>query len=311
MKVLLTGAFKYSSKQLKDIKDLGLDVFFLEDEKDKFINSNDIDIVVCNELFLFNDINQFTNLKFIQVISSGLDRLPMKYIKSRNISISNAKGIYSVPMAEWVILKILEIYKNTSFFKTSQSRSEWVKNRKLLELNGKSIGIIGTGSVGIEVAKRAKAFGCTVVGLNTSGSHVRYFDKCIESSKLNFFLSQCDVIVITVPLTDETRNMININTLNSMKQDAVLINVSRGGIVNEFDLLEHLNNGMLKGVALDVFEQEPLPLHNPLWTHPRVLITPHNSFISDNVSNRLFELIYKNLMAFIENRPISNEVGTE
>jgi len=264
--------------------------------------------VVCNGLFQKNDISEFSNLKMIQLISAGLDRVPLGEIKRRGIKLANAKGVYSIPMAEFVILKILEIYKNSRFFEDAQKQSTWIKNRELIELNSKSVGIIGTGSIGIEIAKRAKAFGTKVIGLNTSGKDVRYFDECMVFSELYKFLNICDVIVLSLPLTDKTKNIINKITLDHMKDDAVLINVSRGGIVNESDLLNHLNKGKLRGIALDVFAEEPLPTQNPLWNHPRIIATPHNSYISDNVSNRLFELIYNNLKAFIENKTMNNEI---
>lgn len=297
----------FNNEQLHQIKNLGYEVSLWENEleplPEKLLDS---EIVVCNGLFLYNDISKFTNLKMVQLTSAGLDRVPVNEIRKRGINLRNARGVYSVPMAEWVILKILEIYKNTRFFEEAQKHSKWIKNRELFELNGKIIGIIGTGSVGVEVAKRAKAFGTTVIGLNTSGSVEDYFEKCMEASELNLFLNNCDIIVLTLPLTDTTKNMINKAALNCMKDDAVLINVSRGGIINETDLLEHLNKGKLKGVSLDVFDKEPLPIHSPLWKHPRVLATPHNSFVSDNVSNRIFNLIYDNLKSFIENKSLKN-----
>lgn len=268
----------------------------------------DFEVAVCNGLFLHNDIRKFTNLKMIQLISAGVDRVPVDEIKKRGILLCNAKDIYSVPVAEWVVLKILEIYKSTRFSENAQSRLEWVKNRNILELNKKTIGIIGTGSIGVEVAKRVKAFGCTVLGINTRGVKENYFDDCMQVDDLSILLGKADVIILTLPLTDKTKNLINKDTLPFMKEDAVLINVSRGGIINEKDLLDHLNSGKLRGVALDVFEQEPLPTSSPLWKHKRALVTPHNSFISDNTSERMFDLIYENLKAFIERKPPKNQI---
>ena len=264
--------------------------------------------MVCNGLFLHNDIKKFSKLKMVQLTSTGLEKVPIDEIKKRSIKLCNAKGIYSVPMSEWVVLKILEIYKRSRFFEDSQRRLEWVKNRDLLELDRKTIGIVGTGSVGVEVAKRVQVFGCKVIGVNTQGVKENYFDECIPVKELNTFLSKCDVIVLTLPLTDKTRNLINKETLAFMKDDAVLINVSRGGIINERDLLHHLNAGKLRGAALDVFEQEPLPTDSSLWRHQRVIATPHNSFTSDNTSSRMFDLIYGNLKAYIQKKPLKNQI---
>ena len=309
IKALLTYSYKYNDEQIYKVRKLGYDVLLCKNELEPLSSELfDCEVVVCNGLFLNNDIKKFSNIKMVQLTSSGLDRVPVDEIKKRGVLLCNAKGIFSVPMSEWVILKILEIYKCTRFFEEGQRRLEWVKNRNLLELNGKTIGIIGTGSVGVEVAKRLQAFDCTVLGLNTRGVIENYFDNCMSVKSLSLFLSNCDVIVLTLPLTNKTQKLINKDTLPFMKDDAVLINVSRGGIINEEDLLAHLNNGKLRGVALDVFEQEPLPINNSLWKHERVLATPHNSFASDNISSRMFDLIYENLKAFIENEPLKNQV---
>lgn len=291
------------------IKDLGYEITLWKNELNLLPEELlDVDVVVCNGLFLHNDISKFINLKMIQLTSAGLDRVPVNIIKEREIMLSNAKGVYSIPIAEWVILKVLEIYKNTRFFEENQRNLEWNKNRNLFELHGKTFGIIGTGNIGQEVAKRSKAFGCNVLGLNTRGSKVEYFDKCFSMDDLDIILSKSDVVVLTIPLTDKTKYLVNRGTLRLMKDNAILINVSRGGIVNEKDLFEHLQNNKLLGVALDVFNEEPLPIESPLWKHNKVLVTPHNSFVSDNISSRMFELIYENLKSFINNKPLINKV---
>jgi phosphoglycerate dehydrogenase-like enzyme len=291
------------------VKQLGYEFFMCENELEPLsCDPSQFQVTVCNSIFLNNDIKKFTNLKMIQLTSSGFDRVPVHEIKRRGIVLSNARGVYSVPIAEWVVLKILEVYKRTRFFEEAQRRLQWTKNRDLLELAAKTIGIIGTGSVGMEVAKRVQAFGCTVLGVNSRGVKEKYFDECVPTKELNSFFTKCDVIVLTLPLTDSTKNLINKDTLSFMREDAVLVNVSRGGIINEKELIDHLNEGKLRGVALDVFEQEPVPNDSLLWKHERVLATPHNSFVSDNVSVRMFDLIYQNLKAFIENRPIKNQI---
>ncbi|OME82142.1 hypothetical protein BK120_15845 [Paenibacillus sp. FSL A5-0031] len=317
MNLLLTGAYQYTDSQINQLISLGCKVVLVQDER-LSINKNalnielsDINIIVCNGLFMNNDIAQFNGLKFIQLTSAGLDKIPLNYIENHDIQLANAKGIYSIPMAEWVIVKILEIYKNTRYFEEAQRRSEWMKNRNLLELNGKIVGIIGTGSVGIEVAKRLKVFGCNVMGFDNSGNKKEYFDECKTVNELNLHVGQCDIVVLTLPLTDKSKHIINYEMLNSMKDDAVLVNVSRGGIINEEDLIAHLEKGKLRGVALDVFEMEPLEKQSILWDIPRVLITPHNSFISDNTPIRMFELIYRNIKAFKENMPLLNELKSK
>ncbi len=309
MKALLTDACRFTVQQLEQIKALGYETFTCSDEATCLSETcYGCDAIVCNRLLLFQPPERFHQAGLIQLTSSGLNNVPINKLSGRTLTLCNARGVYSVPIAEWVVLKILEIYKSTRFFEQAQRYAQWKKSREVLELAGKTIGIIGTGSIGTEVAKRLKAFDCSLLGLNSTGSDHPLFDSVHTTASLNTFLRRCDVVVLTVPMNLHTQNLLNKSTLPHMKHDAVLINVSRGGIVNEVDLLQHMNNGFLQGAALDVFGQEPLPPENPLWKHPRVLVTPHNSFVSDNINGRLFKLIFGNLKAFLQGEPVQNKV---
>lgn len=308
MKALITGAARFTPQQFEQIKSLGYDVFAcIDNAADLPEDFYGCDVLVCNRLLLFQPPEKFCRVKLIQLTGSGLDHMPLNRLV-KGVVLCNARGIYSIPIAEWVVLKLLEIYKNTRFFEQEQEQCRWTKNRELLELAGKTVGIIGTGSIGAETAKRLKAFGCNLLGLNTTGKAHPHFDKVLGIGSLNTFLSRCDAVVLALPLNPQTINLLNEKTLRYMKPDAVLINVSRGGIVNEEDLIAHLDRGLLRGVALDVFQEEPLSPESPLWRHPRVLITPHNAFVSDNINGRLFRLVYDNLKAFRKGEPVLNEV---
>lgn len=294
-KLLLTGAFKYSRVQLSDLEHLGYEIVFVQDErKPLIIEVSDIDAVVCNSLFLYNDIKEFKNLRAIQLTSAGLDRVPLDYINEKEIQLFNARGVYSIPMAEWAILKILEIYKKSRVFYKNQELHKWEKQRDILELTDKTAAIIGYGSVGTEIAKRVKAFGVNVISVDSQIKEDEYVNESILIDNLDAALVKSDIIVLTLPLTDETKHLINEKKINIMKDDAVLINVSRGGIIDETALIESLNKDKFLGVALDVFEEEPLK-ESPLWDLKQVIITPHNSFVSDKVNERLFELMLENL----------------
>jgi phosphoglycerate dehydrogenase-like enzyme len=304
MNLLLTGAFKYTKRQLDSIQGLGFDITFVQDERvslsevNQNINIAAIDAVVCNGLFLYNDITQFKSLKFIQLTSTGMDRVPLDYIKNHGIHIANARGVYSIPMAEWVVLKILEIYKNSRYFYKAQSERKWQKQRDLLELAGKTATIIGLGNVGIEIAKRLNAFGVHVIGVDNRLLDPAENDLVNELSvpnEIDRVLNKCDIVILTLPLTDQTHHMMNKYRFEVMRDSSILVNVSRGGLINETDLIEALQGNKFLGVALDVFEEEPLNQDSLLWDFDNVIITPHNSFVSDKVHERLFELIVKNL----------------
>lgn len=299
MKLLLTGAFRYTEEHLTALKSAGFEISFVQNELEKLsIDCSDFDAVVCNGLFLHNNVEDFKNLKSVQLTSAGYDRVPVSLFAKRGIALFNAKGVYNIPMAEWALLKTLEIYKNSKFFHKNQEKAIWEKNRSLLELYGKTVLIIGVGNIGQECAKRFKAFGTKVIGADIFDSKCGFVDEFFYMDSLSTALKLCDVAVLCLPLTEKTEHLINKETLSFFKKDAVLINISRGKVINEADLAEALNEGNLRGAALDVFEQEPLSPKSPLWDMDNVYLTPHNSFVSDAVSERLFDLIFKNLTEF-------------
>lgn len=296
MKLLLTGAIEYTDSQLEILEKMGFDIKFVQDEREKIdFDVSEIEAVVCNGLFLYNDIRKFTSLKYIQLTSAGLDRVPLDYIKENNINLYNAKDVYSIPMAEWAVLKILEIYKNSNFFRKNQEKKVWEKKRDLLELTDKIVTIVGCGSVGLEVAKRLNTFGVVVYSVGRRKIESSYIDESFKLEDLDYVLSKSDIVILSIALTDDTKYLFDKKKFDVMKNDAVLINISRGAVIKESDLEEALDEGKFLGVALDVMEQEPLPRSSKLWANERVIITPHNSFVSDKCKERLFKSICNNL----------------
>jgi phosphoglycerate dehydrogenase-like enzyme len=300
MKLLLTGAFKYSQEQLNMIQSLGYEVTFVQDERVPLdIDVSEFEAVVCNSLFLYNDITRFKKLEFIQLTSAGLDRVPLDYLKEKGIKLFNAKGVYSIPMAEWVVLKILEIYKKSRKFYDNQAEHKWDKQRDLLELTDKTASIIGFGSVGYEVAKRLKAFDVKVIGVGRRKIESDLLDEYYLIEDIDQVLNKSDIVILTLPLTEETRHLIDRDKIKNMKDNSVLVNVSRGGVIDESDVIEAIQCEKFLGVALDVFDEEPLNNDSLLWDFENVIVTPHNSFVSDKVSERLICIIIKNLKTVI------------
>lgn len=299
MKLILTDNFKYKEDEIYEIKKLGYKVRLAKDnEKIKRLDSYEANVIVGKNFFLYNNIVDFKNLKMIQLTTAGLDTVPYDYIVDNNITLNNAEDTYSIPIAEWVMLNVLEIYKNNKFFRRNQRSKIWKKNLKLLELNGKNMIILGTGSIGKETAKRFKAFNTKIVGINRDGRSIDYFDETIKFEDIDKYIGDADILVSCLPKTKDTENMIDKNLMSKMKDGSVLINVSRGGIVNEEDLIYYLNRDKFRGVALDVFEKEPLKKNSSLWDFENVSISPHNSFASDNINERLYKVIYKNLKIY-------------
>ena len=295
MKLLITGAWNYTTEQLNQISSMGHSIVFMQNEKDELpCEYEEIEGVICNGLFLYHNIEKFSSLKYIQLTSAGFDRISMDYVQSHNIEIYNARGVYSIPMAEYAISGVLQLYKKARFFYENQKNKEWKKNRELLELYGKTVCIVGCGNVGSECAKRFKVFGCKVIGVDLYPRQSDAYEKMCSVNDLDNCLKNADIVVLTLPLTNETKNLMNRSRFNVMKNGSVLVNIARGAVVDEQALLNALDKNLL-GAVLDVFEEEPLSIESTIWGKENVIITPHNSFVGDGNSERLFKVILENL----------------
>ena len=294
MNLLITGAWEQAKSYIPAIQQLGHNIVFLQQEKDPLPCSAEwVEGVICNAFFLFHPIETLSNLRFIQLTSAGFDRVPMKYVQEHGIKIYNAKDVYSIPMAEHAVACALWFYRNLGTFRKNQQARIWEKQRNLIELNGKTVLIIGCGDVGKACAKAFSGMGCSVIGIDKQIQSTEYISQCNTPEALPICLQKADIIILTVCLTEETRNLISDKELSYMKDSALLINLSRGEIIHTESLLKHIPR--LAGVALDVFEEEPLTKDNPLWVFDSVLITPHNSYIGDGNAERLYQIIMKNL----------------
>lgn len=286
MNLLITGAWQQAKEYIPTIESKGHQVQFLQFEKDALPCDYEwVEGIIGNGIFLSHPIEKFVNLKYIQLTSAGFDRVPMEYVKEHGIEIHNAKGVFSIPMAEFAVAGVLELYKKMRFFYENQKKHNWEKHRGLLELFGKTVVIVGCGDVGIECAKRFRAFGCTVIGVNRTVKEKVAFDRIVPISEIDMVLRETDVVVLTVALTEETRHLMNAERLKLLKDSAILVNIARGGVIDTNALIDCLPN--LGGAVLDVFEEEPLTTDSPLWDMENVIITPHNSFVGDGNTVRL------------------------
>lgn len=292
MNVLLTGAWQGAGDNIEKIEALGHKVKFMQFEKDELPCEYEwVEGVVCNGLFLSHPIEKFVNLKYIQLTSAGFDRVPLDYVRSHGIKINNARGVYSIPMAEFVLAGVLQLYKKLDVFYENRKNSLWSKERNLLELFGKTVCIAGCGSIGTECAKRFKAFGCRVIGLDIVARTDENYDLIEPIENMDSVFAKSDIVVLTLPLTDSTYHLINSEKISVMKDSAILVNISRGAVVDTEALVNALENNKLSGAVLDVFEEEPLPENSSLWKAKNTVITPHNSFAGENNQKKLTQVI--------------------
>lgn len=293
MNVLVTGAFQLNSEELAALETVGHRVFVHPDERIPVEQPERYEAVVCNGLFLYNPIERFTNLRLIQLTSAGLDRVPLDYVRAHGIELHNAAGVYSVPMAEFAIGGILQLYKQSRFFAANQAQHKWEKHRGLLELSGKRACILGCGDVGREIAKRLKAFDCRITGVNRTVRVLPDFDEVLPLDKLAETAAACDILACCIALTPKTRGIVSEEIFDCLHDGAVFVNVARGALADEAALTKWLQNG--GHAVLDVFEEEPLPESSPLWEMENVLLTPHNSFVGDGNRERMWQTMKENL----------------
>ena len=293
MNVLVTGAFQLNSSELAALEAAGHKVFTHPDERALVEHPERYEAVVCNGLFLYNPIERFTNLRLIQLTSAGLDRVPLDYIRAHGIELHNAAGVYSVPMAEFAVCGILQLYKQSRFFAENQAQHKWEKHRGLLELSDKRVCILGCGDVGREIAKRLKAFACRIIGVNRTVRALPDFDEVLPLDKLPDAAAVCDILICCIALTPETHGIVGKEIFDRLTADAIFVNAARGALADETALTVWLQNG--GRAVLDVFEEEPLPETSPLWDMENVLLTPHNSFVGDGNRMRLWTIIFNHL----------------
>lgn len=301
MKTLVTGALQASREDLDQLCSLGLEITLHPDERQPVNHPEQYEAVICNGLFLYNNIQTFSSLKYIQLTSAGMDRVPMDYIQSHGIEIHNEAGVYSIPMAEWTVMRILELYKNARKLFENQAECRWEKDRTWQELFGRKACIIGFGAYGQETAKRLKAFGVQVLVVNRTIKDSPWVDEFYPLEQLEYCLGQADIVILAIALADETRHLMNKARLAAMKPGAILINAARGGLIDEAALLEALEAEHIAGAALDVFEAEPLSEDSQPWKADHVLVSPHNSFIGDRTHHRLFKLLLHNIVNYTGN----------
>ncbi|HYE83766.1 MAG TPA: phosphoglycerate dehydrogenase [Clostridia bacterium] len=310
MKVLFT--YNYGEEKMGAITELGYELVYVNEKEISYSDEiSDVDVLVCYNPFDRLDISQFKKLKWIQLSSVGIDQLPRRQIKEQAIIVTNNRSGYSIPIGEWIVLKTLELLKNSRSFYNKQSKKKWQLDTSVMELYNKTVCFVGTGSIAYEAAKRLQGFDANIIGINTSGKKVDYFKSCYSLKELDYALSQADVAVLSIPYTKQTHHLINEKNIGSLKKGSYLINIARGSIIKESVLIEALQNGRIRGAALDVFENEPLPESSPLWEMQNVIITPHNSWISELRNERKYNIIYENLRSYITGKSLMNIVDID
>jgi glycerate dehydrogenase len=265
------------------------------------------DIVIVNKVKMFSDeINAAVRLKLICVAATGTNNVDTNYAKSRGIEVKNVVGYSTESVVQITFGAILALANHTIYFDNVVKSGEYSRSlhftdtgRCLSEISGKNFGIIGMGNIGKRVAEIAAAFGANVIYFSTAGiPHCKKY----PAVSLEELLSISDIISIHSPLNERTKNLITMKEIKMMKPDALLVNMGRGGIVNEKDLAKAIDFALLGGAATDVYEQEPIPEDHPFLTvknRERLILTPHIGWAGERAKKRLLEGIAANIETFL------------
>lgn len=253
-------------------------------------------------------------LRFVQATAAGagqqVRRAELTAEELERVAISSASGVHAVPLAEWSIFGLLAFAKGLPRLRRDAVARAWA-HYPTSELRGQTLLVVGVGAIGLEVARLASAFGMRVIGVKRNlDAQLPDVDSLHPPEELRELVADAHAIVVTVPLTDETRGLIDRETIERMRDGAVFVNVGRGKVVDEDALIDALRSGKLAGAALDVTAKEPLPSESPLWELENVILSPHTAALSWHENERIVELFAENLRRYLRGDELLSRVDT-
>ncbi len=293
-------SFEKAEQIKKEFLDLGHDFHCYMDRKEDVETlkerMHDADIVIISNIKLSTEVlKSCTNLKMLSVAFTGLDHIDLDYCKENNIKVVNASGYATVGVAELAIGLMIDVYRHITLLDQDTKNGKTRNNFLGRQLRGKTVGIVGTGAIGLETAIMLKAMGCNIiVWSRTEKEEVKKHN--IKYVSLQDLMKQSDIISLHVPLTKETHHLINKDLLSLCNKDAILINTARGNVVDMEALAESLIEGLLAGAGIDVFETEPpLAKNHPLINVPNCVLTPHIAYATREAFDIRIEIVINNI----------------
>lgn len=238
-------------------------------------------------------------LRWLQSWSAGVEKLPLESLEKQGILLTSGSGVHAEPISAVIFGFMLMFTRNLHIAVRNQQNRHWNSDGSESELTGKTAVIAGTGAIGSETARIAKAFRMKTIGVSRSGKSLTDFDQVYTTDRLQDAVNQGDFIINTLPITDETKHLFNATIFSAFKQGSYYISIGRGATTHTEDLIEALNSGQIRGAGLDVFETEPLPQDHPLWTMDQVIITPHSAGVTDHYADRIVDIFTENMRSYL------------
>ncbi|MGO1918901.1 MAG: 2-hydroxyacid dehydrogenase [Alkalibacterium gilvum] len=312
MKVALLEPLRVSKEMIEKlaqpIKELGHEFIYYDKKTTKpdvlLERSRDVDVVmIANNPYPKKVVDQLDQTKLINVAFTGVDHVARDAAKEKGIKIANASGYSDQSVAELVIGLTLDIYRSLSQGNQDIRKIPFKGMIQGNEIRGKTVGIVGTGKIGLKTAELFKAFGANLVGYNrTEKEEAKKMG--LKYLTLDELLSESDIVSVHLPMNNETENFLSEEKLNSMKSSAILINCARGPIVDNKHVANLLNNDRLAGAGIDVFDMEPpLPENYPLLHAKNAVLTPHVAYLTDEAMVKRAEIVFSNTVQFLKGKP--------
>ena len=271
----------------------------------------DAELILTNKTPITAETMDKTKLKYIGVLATGYNVIDTEAAKKRGIIVTNVPAYSTASVAQMVFAHILEICQQVGLHDKAVKEGEWVASpdfcfwkKPLIELEGKTMGIVGFGRIGQAVSKAAQAFGMKVIAYSPR-RRTELESELMKYVELEELFETSDIISLHCPLFEGTKNLINKTTIAKMKRNAIIINTSRGPLINEKDLAEALNNGRIYAAGIDVVSEEPIKEENPLLKAKNIFITPHIAWAPREARDRLMNIAVSNLESFISGKPVN------
>ncbi len=245
-------------------------------------------------------------LKWIHSSAAGVDHPIFQQMIAAGATLTHSPGLHGKPIAQYVLGYMLHHSKRMAAHAEAQQRHDWTREIESVELTGQTLGIVGYGGIAAEIARLAKAFEMRVIGTKCTSIDDPNLDELLTPDHLRDLLAQSDYVTLACPLTDETLGLIGAAEFAAMKEDAVLINIARGGVVDEPALIDAMTSGQIAAAVLDVVGEEPLPPESPLWDLPNVVITPHDSSRTQLGLPRTIDQWLKNLTHYVRGEALEH-----
>src|SRR5262245_32724470 len=298
--ILHHNAHRYREQLAKRFPEITFHAF--EHGADAKAVAADLEVIVGLGHHIPNDlIKAAPKLKWIQALTTGTETLTAPGVLPPHVLLTSTRGIHGPQMSELAILNMIALNRNFRKMQRNQAEAKWEQwNQPILE--GKTVVVVGLGILAEHLAERCKLFGMTVIGVSSGRAAAPHFDEVHPRDKLAQAAARADFLLLLVPYSKETHRLVSSEVIASMKPTAFLINLARGGVLDEQALIEHLETGKVAGAALDVFSKPPLPPDNPLWRMPNVIITPNIGGRSDTFVEQTLTIVGPNLQAFVEGR---------